>query len=99
MNYEEQRAKWKPTPKTYYYRNVHGKVIAVNENVDFEQYNIHKKYYGNSDDLRRAGYNELEAIADYLEKNITNPTYPIDTRKQIHTSQSGWQFKGQQSQP
>ena len=99
MNNEEIKKDWKPALKTYYFRNLPGKVVALNEAVAFEQYSLHPKFYGSSDDLRVSGYNELEAIVKHLEEKVASPTPPIDKRKQIHTKDSGWQVKGGGVQP
>jgi len=70
-----------PRKKVYYYRNHHGKVIALNEDVAFEQHHLHPEYLGSSEDLIRTGYDPLEAIAKHLKENVSNPAPPPDKRK------------------
>ena len=66
---------------TYYYRNNHGKVVSLSEDVALEQHRIHPKYYGSSDDLQRTGFDISEAMAKHLEENVQNPQSPPDKRK------------------
>ena len=86
MNPDDNTENWQkgtfvPKKKVYYYRNNHGKIVSLDEDIAFEQHNQHPKYYGNSDDLFKSGWNYLEAMAAHLEKNCANPTLPRDNRK------------------
>ena len=60
-----QQLQVKPKKRTFYYRNKHGKVIALQESVAAEQHNKHQKYLGNSDDLEQAGYNHMELLGKF----------------------------------
>ena len=71
----------KKRPPTYYYRNQHGKVISLTEEIALEQHKQHPEYLGSSEDLDKTGFNMLEAIASHLKKNVSNPKPPPDKRR------------------
>jgi len=71
----------KKSPPTYYYRNHHGKVISLTEEIALEQHKQHPEYFGSSDDLCRTGFDMLEMIASHLKKNVSNPKPPPDKRR------------------
>lgn len=70
-----------PRKKVYYYRNSHGKVISLDEDIAFEQHLLHPEFLGSSADLIKTGFNFNEMIAKHLKENIVNPTPPVDKRK------------------
>jgi len=73
--------KIKPIRKVYYYRNNHGKVISLDEDVALEQHNLHPEFFGSSEDLSRTGFNINELIAEHLKKHVKNPELPPDKRR------------------
>lgn len=90
----------KPKSRTFYYRNRHGKVVALQEEVAAEQHNKHQKYLGNSDDLKKIGYNRREQLGKYLEENedIIDKEPPQDQRRELRTK-NGTYLKGQKQKP
>lgn len=81
MNLPQSEIRGKKVPTTYYYRNGHGKVISLTEEIAFEQHRLHPKFYGSSKDLNALGFSMSEAIAKFLEENVSNPSPPPDRRK------------------
>lgn len=86
-----------PAKRTFYYRNNHGKVVCLSEEIAFEQHNKHKEFLGCSEDLKRTGYDQLEAIAKHFKENVSNPTSPRDLRK-MRFQGGEWSVVGSQEQ-
>lgn len=80
MDLPQTDIQFKSKKPVYYYRNQHGKVISLSEDIAFEQHRFHKEYFGSSKDLERCGYNPLEAIASFLKENVIVPQLPPDNR-------------------
>jgi hypothetical protein len=80
MDLPQSDIQFKKKQPVYYYRNSHGKVVSLSEDIAFEQHRLHPQYFGSSKDLEIYGYNPLEAIASFLKENVTVPSMPPDNR-------------------
>lgn len=81
LQHQEGDIQIKAHKPVYYYRNNHGKVVVLSEDIALEQHRAHPEFLGSSEDLKRTGFNINEAIAKHLKEKVQNPQLPPDKRK------------------
>jgi hypothetical protein len=95
-----------PDKTTFYYKNKHGRLIALSEEIAAEQHKLHT-YIGNSEDLKALDFSAEKAIEEALTKNADKIArrFPKDERKQViyrgksyNKEEFFGQQKGQQTQ-
>lgn len=86
-----------PAKRSFYYRNNHGKVVVLSEEIAFEQHSQHPEFLGCSEDLKTAGYDQLEAIGKFFKENVPNPTPPRDMRR-LEFREGEYKVKGDSPQ-